>query len=325
MNMLAEHALAMDSASTVYHEFLLKYKPHLKILYGIVEGKQDPYFYQSALSNDIPSTWQTHLIPSGNKTNVVNALKAFDWSKYNAKRICFFVDRDLSDFVEENKLSEGNIYITDQYSIENELIEFSILRRHLTDIYNLHLLTEKNWEVIEKQFEANLEFFRGNLIPLMCQILAWRRSHLRPCLDNIEMKEIFSFSNGVIALKENVSDTAGVLTYAATATGLHLAKEEDISKICLEFSQKGGAEKFIRGKYLYWFFFEYAKNIHESISQICPNIAKPPKVAVAIGIKNAMVVIGPRIRLTDSLRDFVQKNYRHYIALTDKFGIHHLH
>ena len=44
MSMLSIHQAALESSNTVLHEFLLRYKIQGKIVYGFVEGKDDPSF-----------------------------------------------------------------------------------------------------------------------------------------------------------------------------------------------------------------------------------------------------------------------------------------
>ncbi|WP_206429934.1 DUF4435 domain-containing protein [Ralstonia solanacearum] len=99
--MLNIHLTAMQGTATVYHEFLLRYKPNERLVYGLVEGKEDPMFYRGIIEQALPKDWDVVLIPAGSRGEVLNAYGAFDWKRFSQQRICFFVDRDLTEFVGE--------------------------------------------------------------------------------------------------------------------------------------------------------------------------------------------------------------------------------
>ncbi len=100
--MIEIHADALATGVVVYHEFMLLYKKTAQIVYGLVEGKEDPMFYRGLIEKYLPSGWEVDLIKSGNKDGVLKTINAFDWHRYERKRIGFFVDRDLADFLGEN-------------------------------------------------------------------------------------------------------------------------------------------------------------------------------------------------------------------------------
>ena len=49
MNMLDIHQEAMGLVNEAHHTFLLRYRKDKKIVFGIVEGKDDPMFYRSVI------------------------------------------------------------------------------------------------------------------------------------------------------------------------------------------------------------------------------------------------------------------------------------
>ena len=44
--MLEMHAAALSSKVASYHEFLSRFSKFKKVVYGFVEGKEDPCFYR---------------------------------------------------------------------------------------------------------------------------------------------------------------------------------------------------------------------------------------------------------------------------------------
>lgn len=92
MTMLAIHADAISSKITSYHEFLLRYSETAKVVYGFVEGKEDPCFYRGLIESLLPKDWNIELWSAGNKDRVYGIHDAIDWRRFKKSRICFFVD-----------------------------------------------------------------------------------------------------------------------------------------------------------------------------------------------------------------------------------------
>lgn len=313
MSMLDIHAQALDSISAAYHEFLLRYKASAEIVYGIVEGKEDPMFYRGLIEQVLPDGWEVELIPAGCKDNVLKATKAFDWARFSPNRICFFVDRDLSDFTQDISLTAENLYVTDNYSIENDAVKFGAFRRILEEALNISGLRPDEFGAIEDRFTAALGSFREAMTPIMIQILVWRGEGKRPCLNDIQPKKFFIFRDGTIQLRKEFASAKSRLRNAAESVRLSPASEVDLAEAETRFHEKQGAERFIRGKYLLWFMVEMALEIHRSISSIVARFTSPPKVRISLGVGNAMVVLAPRIRCPTSLNDFLNRNYVQYI------------
>ena len=122
MDMLNTHADALRAPTTHYHDFLLRYNAHAKVVYGFVEGRQDPCYYRGFIEYSLPDDWTVELWPVGRKAAVYQLHAFMDWTRYPKKRICFFVDRDFDDLLLEKRINDLNIYVTDDYSIENSVV-----------------------------------------------------------------------------------------------------------------------------------------------------------------------------------------------------------
>jgi hypothetical protein len=313
MTMLQVHADALNNVCIAYHEFLLHYKVNAKIVYGIVEGKEDPMFYRGLIERQLPNEWDIVLIPAGCKDNVLRSINAFNWDRFPSKRICFFVDRDLSDFIADGELSAENLYITDNYSIESDAINFGVLKRLLIEIFNITDLNPAELTIIEQRFSSALTLFKQSMLPVMAQIILWRRDGKRPSLNDIQPKNYFIFKNGGIKLKTEFELALSRLQHVANSVNLQLSQQNELSTAEAEFCLKQGVEKFIRGKYMLWFLVEFATEVHRSVSLLFSRFVESPKVRISIGQKNAMVVLAPRVRCPESLNSFLEKTYGEYI------------
>jgi hypothetical protein len=313
MGMLQVHSDALDSSNTAYHEFLLYFKATDRVVYGFVEGKEDPMFYRGMIEQHLPAGWDVELIKSGNKDKVFKVYDEMDWTRFSKNQICFFVDRDLSEFLGEKIPSLKNIYITENYSIENEIVTFGTMKRVLEEVLNITELEKPEIENVKACFESNHGTFREEMATVMSQIVQWKRNGKKPSLNDIQPKAIFEFKDCRIALKDDCKDKRTLLNNVASCVNITPSALDELAKVEVEFHEMNGVGKFIRGKYLLWFFVETALEIHRNISKFCKKHTTAPKVRLALGVGNAMVVIAPRVRCPDSLRGFIESNYGEYI------------
>jgi len=307
--MLDAHLQAMQSTATVYHEFLLRYKPNEKLVYGLVEGKEDPMFYRGLIEQSLPEGWDVVLIPAGNRDAVLNAYGDFDWTRFSPQSICFFVDRDLTEFIGRKAPDLTNLYVTDNYSIESELAQFGVFRRVMEEVYNLNNLTPSDIDKIRVLFETNTTVFREALSSVMAQIIIWQRAGERPTLNDIRVKDYFKFDLGRLQLLPEFVDWKARVKHAATCLGLAASDPAHIATCENEFRAKDGIERFVRGKYYLWFFLECATAIHTDIASIIGSKTAPPRLKVSVGPKNAMIFVAPRMRCPESLRLFLKRTF----------------
>ncbi len=311
--MLEIHINALGSSNTLYHEFLLCYKATARVVYGFVEGKDDPAFYKGFIENDLPSEWNVELIKAGKKDKVIEALDSMDWLRFSKKRICFFIDRDLSEFLGEQLPSEENLYITDNYSIENDVVTFGTMKRVLEEVLNITEFDQNEIRVIQELFESNLDTFREVMTSVMSQILIWENNGEKAYLDNIKPETFFKFVDGKICLTYEFTSLISRIEYAAKCAKAKQATDDELAQAEEEFRYKKGLERFIRGKYLMWFFIKFLLELHSSTPKFCAKHSKPPKVKLPLCVNNSMSVIGPRARCPDSLKSFIRQNYFEYV------------
>jgi hypothetical protein len=310
--MMQIHSNALESSNVAYHEFLLCYRSIEQIVYGFVEGKDDPSFYRGFIERNLPSGWKVKLIRSGNKQKVLRVFEVMDWNRFPYKRVCFFIDRDLSVFLGGETHSGENLYVTDCYAIENEIVSFDTMERVLEETLGVTNALPAEFTRIKDLFNVNLRFFCNAMAPVMGQILLWKRNGEKPCLSNIEPKEFFQFTHGEIGLNPKFSSSIDRVLRAAALVSAQAAATEDLSNAEAEFRSKQGPERFTRGKYLLWFFVQCANEIHQSISLFCTNHTVSPKACVSLGVGNAMAMIAPRARCPESLNNFLDRNYGEY-------------
>jgi Protein of unknown function (DUF4435) len=313
MSMLAIHSSAIDSKVASYHEFLTRYSKSRKVVYGFVEGKEDPAFYRGFIELLIPEDWAVELWPAGNKKQVYEIHSLLDWRKFKKKRVCFFVDQDLSALIPEKLKEDSNIYVTPQYSIENDVVRKDTFKRVLTELYGFAHLSHDDVDQIANTFERELEAFYVHLIPIMAWILTWRRAGKKAGLNDILMRDMFRFSGGILQPIANPKGKADAATYIHEQCNVAYDSTVNLMSVRGELTTGKRYRSLTRGKYLLWFIVEFCHSVHREASALFPGKPAPQKMNVTISTSNAMALIGPRARVPQSLRKFLEVNHLTYI------------
>lgn len=310
MGMLDIHKNALKSRISAYHEFLGQFKKGEKVVYGFVEGNDDPIFYLGYIESMLPDDWEIKLFSAGGKENVLAIHKIIDWRRFKKKQICFFIDRDLSEMIPEKVKCDSNIYITSGYSIENYIVKSQTCARILNEVYGFDVAPEGEIKKIKKLFDQELNNFCQLMIPLMAVILRWRRHGEKANLNNVVMKSIFTLNKGIVSEK-NKSKSLSLLH---TQCGVTMRNDQDYSSEQSEFKVSSKYRKYTRGKYLLWFMVEFCKSVHRDAIHIVDGLSKQPKKKIDLSLGNSMCVVGPRAKIPSTLREFLESNYMTYLG-----------
>jgi hypothetical protein len=199
MILISEHRKSRANKSKiVLHEFKVRFKKNSDTIYGFVEGKDDTCFYRGFIENSIPDNWNVELWNVGGKNGVLEIYSNFDWRSFHRGQILFFIDRDLSEFTGESIPNKLNIFVTEKYSIENDIVNQNTCERVLREVCGFSELEYEQSDKIKRHFKEQLVHFQKLLIPVMSNIIIWKINHEKACLDNICMKHAFKIKNGVL-------------------------------------------------------------------------------------------------------------------------------
>ncbi len=313
MSMLDVHAAALETVGEAYHDFLLRFDRTKKVVYGFVEGKDDPSFYRSVIERFIPEEWSVDLIRAGNRNKVLRAESDFDWEIYSRKQISFFVDRDLTSFDRVAPLYSQNTYVTDAYSIENAIVTAEVMLRLLAEVHNVVDWTLEEQQVLISHFNDQLNKFAHAMSPIMAQILFWRLQGISANLNNLDLASIFQFNAGAVSLVAEFEQEDARVDRLCECVGAPKANALDRKEMSDALCSSGDPKKWVRGKYLVWFLAGMINETHKEIRTFLHAYNQPPKSKISIGPKNVMVVAAPRARIPNSLRTFVENGFNQFI------------
>lgn len=286
--------------TVAYTQFLNDYKKDkVEIVYGFVEAKEDMSLYSSCIYKELPPDGIIHLIPCSGKYKVRDTYNLINWTKYSKHRVCFFRDRDLSDYIEDdNDLCVcDNCYITDGYSIENSLITKQLLRRLLREVLGYQSDSyEITDEIVEKFILDKIEF-ENQLKNVMSHIIYWKKNNIVSPLDTISVKGFVDISNRNIVYKTPEDK----LNYIYSKAKVDFTKC-DITEIALIESSISTDDKFrtiIRGHFISEFFIRYCNDIKKCQQDL----------SIKLDVNN---IIAPRCEKIESLSNFIRNTYLIY-------------
>lgn len=151
-------------------------------------------------------------------------------------------------------------------------------------------------------------FFEA-IMPLMGQIILWRRLGAKANLSNLNLDRIFSFSEANFV--SNQRDF--LLQVAAKQMGCDLCDDKDIAVAEREIRSHANWWMMVRGKYVLWFSVKQCEAIWKAIPKLLPRFKSKPKKRTECGLYNAIVIFGPRGRTPESLKEFIKRNYLSFI------------
>lgn len=315
MSMLSIHQAALESSNTVLHEFLLRYKIQGKIVYGFVEGKDDPSFYQSFIEGVLPQEWDVELFRAGGKDKVLEIYNDLDWSRFSKKRIAFFTDTDLSHFTSEPIIEGENIYTTDKYSIENSIVNRRTCKRILTEICGFEHASHDEIDKVLDVFDREVETFLQNMIEIMAWIVYWKKHGEKPCLNDICMNHLFKFDKGNLVCIKYPKKCKCRITYIHKQCNILFDAAHSIEEELKVFKLKKNYRNYTRGKYLMWFLVNFCLSIYHNYTIFFNSLTKNPKLEISFSDSNGMVIAGPRARCPDSLHLFIKNTYLAYVKI----------
>lgn len=268
MGMKEELKNAQNNINELKHIFKTKFKKNAKIIYLIVEGKDDITYYKHCFDKFIPEDWEIIAIPascsksSGScKKKLINFYNTLDWNFFNKEQIVILTDRDLSDIIFEKIPESKNIYVTDGYSIENSIINSRTFYRTLTELCCFEEFDEPSKTKLLNSFNKQLKNFCNKMIDVMGWIVYWEKNNFNPSLKNIKVKDLFKITFNNIELKQ-----INIIEFIHKKCKLNYNNSISIEDI--KYSISENPNKYTRGKYLFEFFKYYCEKIIDDYKDI---------------------------------------------------------
>lgn len=239
------------------------------ICYGFVEGKDDPSYYRTIINNKLPQNCSIILYPSNGKKNIKYIYDEIQKRNFPSNRISYFMDRDLSIVIHDPDLIlNERVYITDNYSIENDILSEETFIYILQDILGFSSINPEQIENVTTLFRREKSKFEEMMIPIMANIIYWKQKGINANYKNFKIKEIISISNCKVSLLFSQSETIKILYKQSNVNYASYYNEEEEQKISSMIKSNNLSKKILRGKYLASFFICFCNSLFNDCNHI---------------------------------------------------------
>jgi hypothetical protein len=296
-----------ESPTAAYHQFLLNASKFPRDVHAFFEGQDDASFYTNFLRRFTSNPEGVHTYRCGNKRGVYEAHSKVKNIR-REERALFFVDKDLSDILNEDWEDASNIYVTDYYSIENYLVSEDTLFRVWTELFHFMNVTLDFSEIHLEKFQKELERFYQLVLPITAWIVYLRREEKRPNVNNISFPRFFYFGNDLTLQKSEELKQLGEIKL--------------LEQICREERPAGWLEEsptimkelsaltpktYIKGKLELCFFLRFVEKLRRVLDD---SISGSGRVGVRTQLTedNAIEILGPRLIIPHTLEEFLRRN-----------------
>lgn len=267
---------------------------HENKCFGFVEGKEDLTFYQKHIDSII-GEGKCILYFSKGKAGVKFSFdKINECDKYDKKKIVFFRDKDLSEYMEDSSMIYGNnVFITDFYSIENYFISEKSFYYVAKQCLGYNEESETNLLNEVKNFANQLKDFKKIMIPVMALVLYWKKQGITLDLDKANIEDLCTIENSVSLNADFYEKFVTVILNEEDRDRVNDYTKQEVQDLIIQLNDNYG---IVRGHFLSQFFIIY-----------CKRKKKVKREFSNLQINDAVI---PRSEMPESLRTFINSTLK---------------
>ena len=308
MDMLEKHSLARKRSNVFVHNIKTEYKKDERKIYIVCEGREDLGYYGQVIKRKYADI-QIKKQYAGGKEAVLEVYGTFDWNIYERNKILFFVDRDFSYWTGEKQFIDTNVYITDQYSFENDAVNVEMFMEVLEDFYGFANAKDEELENIREMYLEQWKVFYDNSTYGMAAVLVSNLVNKERLAKCIKIKKMIEIDNENVWKK--VVNGKSIKEYLYENLKLSSEYEEEILRMQSRFEQDK-KNYSVRGKWALGFMVEMLEYIMNNARQYAPSLysgkINTPKRLCQLTEGGTMIMLAPRIRPVSSLERFLEFN-----------------
>ncbi|MGX0966051.1 hypothetical protein AB7M63_006500 [Bradyrhizobium japonicum] len=239
---------AAASEVAIVHEFRIQYAQDDNSIHVFFEGGEDRLFYLPHVRGRCGSSLHSYVC--NGKPKLAQIRNEVTRLQFDARRYLFFVDRDYDDFLNCQITQDANTYITDNYSIENDLASFVALEILLADFAGISK-SDSTFHRLMEAYASGRKDFADRMLPFAAWILAMRQQGQRPNLNNVNLGAIFEIASSDCRVRKKPG-AFEVFRKSAGLAGTKVAR--NTMRQWITTLRPLEDKKWIRGKYDLWFF-----------------------------------------------------------------------
>lgn len=313
MNTLQMHKTATSKPNIYYHKFLTRYKKNERKIYIFCEGNEDFGYYAQAISKLYPDLPLGKLFVEG-KDNVLTLHHFINWNTFSKNQLLFFVDRDMSYWLDGITHYDENIYVTDQYSFENDAVTEEFFINCLEDLYGFAGATEEELNNVRQFYAKKWEVFVENSKYIMAAVAISLKVSHRHLAKNIENNKIIKIDTENIWANQIAGKS--LLEYINEKLEINDSFKPEIESLINRFAEEKDLYS-VRGKWAITFFVKALEYVMDHSKEYVPSLytgnIKEPKRLCELTSNKAIVILAPRMKVAKTLKEFCSIHIMKYL------------
>lgn len=294
-------SLEAKSDTAVLHQFRILHDPNVEAFHFFFEGGDDLLFYMPE-ARRLLGNRRAHTYDCGGKNNVVAVRQSIILGEYPIEPCLFFVDRDYDDYLNCQTEANDSTYMTDNYSIENDIVSINSAEILLQDVVRMSR-TDPDFNIVIEDLKKAFAIFYVLIKPLISWIIAAREAGSKPNLSNT------TGLNNIVVLEGSAQPRMAVSGFAHFKNQVLNDRSPPHVSLSIGWRRKldiDSCKLWVRGKYDLWFFQKaILRLIEESNSR--KEAAGVRKIKVPASLRDGRIfeVLGGRIPPPQSLTVFL--------------------
>lgn len=301
-----------EERTVLLHQFLSEFKNDAKVYYGFVEGKDDPSYYRKPITDKITEDCSVIFYPSNGKKNVKYVFEEIrNRGDIPRDRVVYFMDRDLSSVIyDENLIIDSHVYITDNYSIENDFLNSGTLKAVMQELLGFCSISLADIERVKRLYEEQLLCFENKILPIMANIVIWKRNNIKPAnYRNLKIDKLFEVKDGQLS-QIGTDDEMIQRLYKDSQADYSEYSKTEADNIIREIQKASLVHQIVRGKYLAVFFIMFCNSVYNEYANL--GISAPTNNGRKLSERDIMETIAPRAHVPQSLKLFIERTIVNY-------------
>lgn len=241
---LAEEA---KSDIAALHQFRILYDPNNMSYHFFFEGEEDSLFFMPEARRHTGDR-ATYIYDCGGKRNVVEVRDTIKSDGYDISCCLFFIDRDYDDLLGTQVDLDEYTYITDNYSIENDIASVQAACILIQDVI-LISRADPEFDHIQTLLTDAFHMFYQKVRSLMAWIIAAKQSGCSPNLRNTTgLKGIVS----LVGVQPEITSAGFAEFKKKVVVNGRLPPLSAVMK-WMRLLDPASPKRWVRGKYDIWF------------------------------------------------------------------------
>lgn len=292
---------APKSSRAKVNVFLTSFNPREKSIGIFMEGRDDPSFFRVHVTKKAEKANLT-VRPTflKGKKDVLEAWRYLEERFPDNPKLMFFVDKDHDDLISatEGRITQGSLFVTTHYSIENFLVSEEAMAVILTDLWGLDS-SSGAIEAVCQDFRKFQQAYRIVFLPWMAWLLAARRAGARAQNNNISFSILTVNANYDPILNWNPD----MLTHLVRDCKVETPPDEAAIALATSELQTLPTKVWLRGKQELWCLLVFLDKLEQEVKD--DENLKNLNIRSRINSANAVELLAPRLPCPKDLNDYL--------------------